>query len=196
MQFRIHSDTNTGKRRENNEDSVLVDKSYSLIVLADGMGGHKAGEIASKMATDSVMGNLRGWIKKCEEQTISRNLKGAIVRFINQANSQIYRESLLNYDKEGMGTTLVVAVKRNNKLTIAHVGDSRAYLHRNSKLMRLTIDHTKAQEQYNSGVITAEQALKLPTRNYLTRAVGIAEQLEVEIAQIFLNKNDKIFSNE
>jgi serine/threonine protein phosphatase PrpC len=192
MHFRIHSDTNTGKRRENNEDSVIVDKSYSLIVLADGMGGHKAGEIASKMATDSVMGNLRGWIKKCKEQTISRNLRSAVVRFINQANNQIHLESLINYEKNGMGTTIVVAVIRKGKLTLAHVGDSRAYLFRNNILERLTIDHTKAQEQMSNRIITLDQAIKSPFRHYLTRAVGNTEQIEVDIQQVLLSKGDKI----
>jgi len=192
LQFNIHCDSHTGIRRSNNEDCVVVDEFHSLIVLADGMGGHKAGEVASAMAANGVMKNLGHWLEKSRETTISRNLKKAITRFINQANSLIYHESLLDYEKRGMGTTIVVALVRNNKLTIAHVGDSRAYLLRNGKLIRLTEDHTKVQDQIRSGIITFEQSSKSPFRHVLTRAVGVMDYVEVDIQEIIVSEEDKV----
>ena len=192
LKFRIHCDTNQGMRRGNNEDCVVADESHSIIVLADGMGGHKAGEIASSLAANSVLHNLRYWLSKFNEKTITQNLKKAIIRYVNQANNKVYLESLLDYQKNGMGTTIVIAVIRKNKLTFAHVGDSRAYLFRNGTLTRLTLDHTKAQAQLSGGMITPEQLDKSPHRHFLTRAVGITERIELDIQQIALTKTDKI----
>ena len=192
LHFNIHCDSHTGIRRSNNEDCVVVDESHSLIVLADGMGGHKAGEVASDMAANGVMKNLGHWLEKSRETTISRNLKKAITRFINQANSLIYQESLLDYEKRGMGTTIVVAVVRKNKLTIAHVGDSRAYLLRDGRLIQLTEDHTKVQDQIRNGTITFEQSSRSPLRHVLTRAVGVMDFVEVDIQEIILLDKDKI----
>ena len=192
LQFSIHSGSHTGVRRTNNEDFVVSDGSHSLVVLADGMGGHKAGEVASAMAANGVMNNLRNWLEKSRETTISRNLKQAIARFISQANCLIYQESLLDYEKRGMGTTIVVAVVRNNKLTIAHVGDSRAYLLRDGKLLRLTEDHTKVQDQIRSGMITFEQSNKSPLRHVLTRAVGVMEYVDVDVQEIIVSDEDKV----
>ena len=179
-------------RRGNNEDCVVADELHSIIVLADGMGGHKAGEIASKLAANSVLQNLIYWLERCTEHTISRNLKKVVIRFIHKANNKIYLESLLDYEKYGMGTTIVVAVARKNKLIFAHVGDSRAYLLRNESLIRLTVDHSRAQEQINNGVITLEQSAKSPLRNFLTRALGTSKQVQVEVQQIALKTDDKI----
>jgi serine/threonine protein phosphatase PrpC len=190
--FNIHCDSHTGIRRSNNEDCVVADESHSLIVLADGMGGHKAGEVASAMAANGVMKNLGHWLEKSRETTISRNLKKAITRFINEANSLIYQESLLDYEKRGMGTTIVVAVLRKNKLTIAHVGDSRAYLLRDEKLIQLTEDHTKVREQIRSGMITFEKSSKSPLRHVLTRAVGVMDYVEVDIQEIIISDEDKV----
>ena len=192
LHFNIHCDSHTGIRRPNNEDCVVVDESHSLIVLADGMGGHKAGEVASAMAANGVMKNLRHWLEKSRETTISKNLKKAITRFINHASNLIYHESLLDYEKRGMGTTIVVAVVRKKKLTIAHVGDSRAYLLRDGKLIRLTEDHTKVQDQIRSGIITFEQSYKSPLRHVLTRAVGVMDYVEVDIQEIIVSEEDKV----
>jgi serine/threonine protein phosphatase PrpC len=191
-QIKIFWETDVGLRRLNNEDCIAVDREHFLIVLADGMGGHKAGEVASHMAANSVLKMLRDWLEKVSEKTVSRNLKKATVRFINKANYDIYRNSLSDYEKKGMGTTLVVGVFRKGVLTVAHVGDSRAYLFRNGRLQRLTDDHTKAQEQLNMGLITAEEFDKSPHRHLLTRAVGVSESVEVDINQIGLKPGDKI----
>jgi len=192
FQFNIQCDSHTGMQRTNNEDCVVADSPHSLVVLDDGMGGHKAGEVASAMAANDVLNNLRNWLEKSRETTISRNLKKAITRFISQANSLIYQESLLDYEKRGMGTTIVVAVVRKNKLTIAHVGDSRAYLFRDGKLIRLTEDHTKVQDQIRSGMITFEASSKSPLRHVLTRSVGVLDHVEVDVQEINLFAKDKI----
>ena len=171
---------------------MVADEVHSLLILADGMGGHKAGEMASRLAVDSVLQSLQDWLGKCTEQTISRNLKKAVIRFVHKANNQIYLESLLDYEKYGMGTTIVVAVVRKNKLTFAHVGDSRAYLLRDKSLIRLTVDHSRVQEQINNGIITLEQSVKSPLRNFLTRALGTSKEVQVDAQQIVLNRDDKI----
>jgi len=190
--FNIYCESHTGMLRTNNEDCVVADGSHTLVVLADGMGGHKAGEVASAMAANGVLNNVRNWLEKCRERTISRNLKKAVTRFISQANSLIYQESLLDFEKRGMGTTIVVAVVRKNKLTIAHVGDSRAYLFRDGKIIRLTEDHTKVQDQIQSGLITFEASSKSPLRNVLTRSVGVLDHVEVDVHEINLVAKDKI----
>lgn len=192
LQFNIQCDSHTGMQRTNNEDCVVAYSPHSLVVLADGMGGHKAGEVASAMAANDVLNNLRNWLEKSRETTISRNLKKAITRFISQANSLIYQESLLDYEKRGMGTTIVVAVVRKNKLTIAHVGDSRAYLLRDGKLLRLTEDHTKVQDQIRNGMLTIEESVKSPLRHVLTRAVGVLDQIDVDVQEVILSSSDKI----
>ena len=192
LMFNIYCDSHSGMRRTNNEDCVVADESLCLMVLADGMGGHKAGEVASAMAANGVLNSLRNWLEKSRETTISRNMKKAIVRFISQANSLIYQESLLDYEKRGMGTTIVVAVVRKNKLTLAHVGDSRAYLFRSGKLIRLTEDHTKVQDQIRSGMITFEQSNKSPLRHVLTRAVGVMEYVDVDVQEIIVSDEDKV----
>ncbi len=190
--YKIYSASDVGRYRVNNEDSVLVDERLSIVVLADGMGGHNAGEVASELATTSIMQKLSAWIEKSKSQTIARGLKKAIDRFINEANEIIYRDSLANFDRSGMGTTVVVGVFRERKLTIAHVGDSRVYLLRQGRLSLLTKDHSKLQEQIDNGLITLELAAVSKNRNLLTRAVGTSFHVDPECCQIQLEINDRI----
>jgi serine/threonine protein phosphatase PrpC len=190
--YKINCATDVGRFRENNEDSVLVDERLSIVVLADGMGGHNAGEVASELAVTNIMLKLSGWLEKSKNQTIAKNIKKAIGRFINEANEIIYFDSLANFDRRGMGATVVVGVFRERKLTVGHVGDSRAYLLRQGELKLLTKDHSKIQEQIDEGIITSHQASLSSNRNLLTRAVGTSPHVDAEFCQIRLEINDRV----
>jgi serine/threonine protein phosphatase PrpC len=190
--YKIHSATDVGRARGNNEDAVLVNERLSIVVLADGMGGQNAGEVASELATICIMQKLSSWIEKSKDRTITTNLKKAIEKCIDETNEIIYRDSLANSARRGMGTTVVVGIFRKRKLTIAHVGDSRAYLLRQGKLSVLTRDHSKIQEQIDSGLISVEQASISKDRNFLTRAVGTSLHVSPDFCEIQLNLNDRI----
>ena len=172
-----------GKVRANNEDYFCADEKNGIFIVADGMGGHKAGEVASKMACDIVTKNL--------EQTLTRRSQGdgspivfgesdpAIsetanyaVSCIRVANQVIYEASVNYSQNKGMGTTLVLTLCHNNSYIIAWVGDSRAYLVRNGLIQQLTRDHSVVQEQMDKGLITPQQAEVSEYKNVLTRAMG------------------------
>jgi serine/threonine protein phosphatase PrpC len=190
--YKINCATDIGRFRENNEDSVLVDERLSIVVLADGMGGHNAGEVASELTTTNLIHKLSDWLETSKNQTIAKNIKKAIGRFINQTSEVIYCNSLENFHRRGMGATVVVGVFRERKLTIAHVGDSRAYLLRRGELKLLTRDHSKIQEKIDEGIITPEQALVSIDRNVLTRAVGTSPFVDADYCQFQLEVNDRV----
>ena len=132
--FKICCKSDVGRMRSNNEDAVLVNEAFAVMVLADGMGGHLAGEVASHLATNHIGQNILQWLAQYKEKTISKNLKKAISRFVNQASTVIFNQSYANYEQRGMGTTVVVAVLHKSRMTIGHVGDSRAYWFREGQL--------------------------------------------------------------
>jgi protein phosphatase len=176
--------------RSNNEDAVLVNEAFAVMVLADGMGGHLAGEVASHLATNHIGQNILQWLAQYKEKTISKNLKKAISRFVNQASTIIFNQSYSNYEQRGMGTTVVVAVLYKTRMTIGHVGDSRAYLLRDGQLERLTKDHTKLQELMDDGVLKSDAPDCGNFKNMLTRAVGIMPYVDVEFIQYKVQVGD------
>ena len=170
--------TNPGPVREANEDSFLVEVDSGLFLVADGMGGHASGEIASAIAVDTVQQILLGDINPDEtrldrsvvdeEEQIRERLRYSM----NQASIQIRKAALANPVHTGMGTTLVVLLIENNEAHIGHVGDSRIYLYRDDRLMRLTRDHTVVQQEIDAGRLTPELARIVPHKNILTQSVG------------------------
>jgi len=166
--LRGYAKSDTGRVRECNEDSFLC--KPPLFVVADGMGGHVAGEIASKTATevinDYVMQHAR-----TEEPAI------LLAAAINEANREVYRLSRENSQYAGMGTTVTTAYVEGNKIYWSHIGDSRIYLIRDDDILQVTPDHSLVSELVRSGNITAEEALTHPQRNILTRAVGTGESV-------------------
>jgi protein phosphatase len=167
--FEVSAGTDCGCVRTNNEDSFAVDENLGLLVVADGLGGHRAGEVASALACSAILaGKRRGLsIKEC----------------IQSANALIHERSASSIAESGMGTTVVAALIGESFLTVAHVGDSRLYRYRLGKLELLTRDHTWVEEQMQSGLMTPEQAQVSEYQNMLTRALGSDVSVAIEVSE-------------
>jgi len=174
--------TEVGLIRKQNEDSVCVVPELSFFAVADGMGGHLAGEVASRMAIEAIAAQLTG---DGREEPDRKLLLGA-----HQANSNIYEASRKDNSCRGMGTTLTAGVIRKGELILAHVGDSRAYLIRKDSISPLTEDHSLVQEMIRQGGITREQARDHPHRNVLTRALGTDASVNVDLVRVELMTGD------
>src|SRR6185503_8625083 len=182
----IASCTDPGMVRAHNEDSIASDPANGLVVLDDGMGGYNAGEVASGMATTVIVNEMRQILASTQpnqidprtNQTIAaRLLREQVLR----ANSSIYEAAQSQPQYAGMGTTLVVSLFYDNRVLVAHLGDSRLYLMRDGELRQVTRDHSLLQEQIDSGLLTAEQAKNAQHKNLVTKALGIDPSVEPEI---------------
>src|SRR3954469_20062343 len=181
MILEFFSVTDTGRARRNNEDAVALDEAGRIAVLADGMGGYNAGEVASQMASERVRTELVERLRPLGASPGETELKSAMLDAVENANRAVYDAAMSTAEYAGMGTTLVVAVYRGDKLWLGHIGDSRAYRFRSGHLEQLTRDHSLLQEQIDAGLITAEQAAYSMHKNLVTRAVGVDELVELEI---------------
>jgi PPM family protein phosphatase len=173
-----------GMVRALNEDSVFTAAEAGLAILADGMGGYSAGEVASAMAIEAVSRALLSSLPALRDSPLDEatpDLHEDIVFAVERTNAAIHHTSHNDPDCEGMGTTLVIAAFLDGQITVAHVGDSRLYRHRAGKLEQITRDHSWLDEQLAMGVITAEQALASRYKNIVTRGIGIEETVDVEI---------------
>lgn len=171
--------TDPGIVRSFNEDSIATSPDIGLLVLADGMGGYKAGDVASSLATNVVTRELKQFFQEdMDDGKVSQLVSDAI----RNANSTIYRTANGDTRYQGMGTTVVMALFRDSRATVAHVGDSRLYRLRNDRLSLLTYDHSLLQEQVELGLITSEDAKVSHNRNLVTRALGVSEQLELDLS--------------
>jgi protein phosphatase len=178
--------TDPGMVRSHNEDSIASDGSKGLAVLADGMGGYNAGEVASGIATTVITTELQQLFEEnppyALDQKSGKPVAMAVLREqILRANTSIYQAAQSQPQYAGMGTTLVMAVFYDNKLAVAHIGDSRLYRLRGMELSQVTKDHSLLQEQIDSGLITKEQAKQSANKNLVTRALGIDPSVEPEI---------------
>ncbi|TCO97726.1 protein phosphatase [Rubrivivax gelatinosus] len=171
----------TGRARSNNEDSVAIDEGISLAVLADGMGGYNAGEVASQMATSFIVRELGRWLQEAGTQASDADVRRAMDICVDNANRAIFNAANANPQYAGMGTTLVVAVFREGRVLVGHVGDSRAYRMRAGRLQQITRDHSLLQEQIDAGLITPEQAAFSANKNLVTRAVGVEDTVLLEM---------------
>ena len=159
-----------------NEDSLYVDRDLGVFIIADGMGGHNAGEVASRIAVEVAAQSAReGLAGGKEAEQVVRDA-------IADANRSIFAKSLNNPAWEEMGTTFVMALMIDNQVTIGHVGDSRAYLIREGAIRQLTDDHTFVFEWLKQGLITKEQARRHHQRHGLTDALGVADEVEPEVS--------------
>ena len=178
MLVEFYSATNTGRARTNNEDSVALDEEVSLAVLADGMGGYNAGEVASGMATAFIRAELGRWLQQAAGNATDSDVRRAMDICVDNANRAIFNAANSNPQYAGMGTTLVVSVFRERRLLMGHVGDSRGYRLRGGRLQQITRDHSLLQEQIDAGLITAEQAAGLAAQlrnmGVTTRVAGSA----------------------
>lgn len=178
--------TDVGQIRQVNEDSLWCD--HHIWVVADGMGGAAAGEVASGLAVNA----LKNWTFPPSGTPIEIIMSDA-QRAVEDANYRVYERAQKDPKLRGMGTTLTMGLFRSGSAVIAHVGDSRAYLLRNDTLTQLTDDHSVVGEMIRAGNLSVTQAERHPYRNMLTRALGVAPQVEVDIAIVELHPGDAIF---
>jgi len=192
----VGAKSDVGLKRPHNEDSLCVEPQLGLFVVCDGMGGHNAGEVASHLASDVV----RTYVREQRKQggpaladnydprfsSGTNRLAGAI----RLANETVYRAAMNRSDYEGMGTTIVAALLEGPVVSIAHVGDSRAYLVREGALAKLTEDHSLVAEQVRRGLLTEEEAERSPQQNIITRAIGMEATIEVTLNELTLIPGD------
>ncbi len=187
--------TDTGKVREHNEDTIAFDPDIGLLVLADGMGGYNAGEVASGIAVKTIVNLVREHVER-EDLSHQRTAIGHVpsqhhpARCDHRANKIIYQTARTQPQCEGMGTTVVAALLFDNKIAVAHVGDSRLYRLRGDKFEQVTMDHSLLQELVDRGFYSAEEAQRAANKNYVTRALGVEPTVEVEIQEVPVQKGD------
>ena len=189
MRFGVKSDR--GRVREINEDSFSVvtgtSQEFHAFIIADGMGGHNAGEIASRLAVDSIAEHMT---KSQEQLSHPDAISKTIEQMMQQANRTVYAESKESQDNFGMGTTLIVAALYENKIYIGHIGDSRAYLVRGENIERITTDHSYIEELIKNGSLKREEAEKQPKRNLITRALGCSDEILIDSYICDIKEND------
>jgi protein phosphatase len=186
----LHAAVDPGRARSNNEDSVATEPGVALAVLADGMGGYNAGEVASQMATSFIQTELGRWLREASEKASDADVRRAMDICVDNANRAIFNAANSNPQYAGMGTTLVVAVFRDGRLLLGHVGDSRCYRLRGGRLQQITRDHSLLQEQIDAGLITPEQAAFSANKNLVTRAVGVEDTVLLETHQHEVSAGD------
>ena len=176
------SRTHIGNVRKSNQDALLVQPGeFGLYGVADGMGGHKAGDVASRMAVDALK----------EALSAARPNEEALRKAIEKANAEIYAAQCENPDLNGMGTTLTVIWEDKRRILLGHVGDSRAYRVRGGRIEQVSQDHSMVAELVRDGLITQEEALVHPYRNIITRALGVDAEVTADIISMNKRKGDK-----
>ncbi|AFM01594.1 MULTISPECIES: Stp1/IreP family PP2C-type Ser/Thr phosphatase [Desulfitobacterium] len=186
--MRVLSFSETGCVRKNNEDAYLILPEYGVYAVADGMGGHLAGEVAARTALDELTKSAPHLVDQGDDE-----LENQVREILIRANREVYMSSTRNPATEGMGTTLTVLVFRESKVVLAHVGDSRAYVWRNEQLVQLTRDHSLVSELVRLGQISSEEADSHPKRHMLVRAVGAGWDVEVDSQSLDFQAGDVFF---
>ena len=193
-----HVKTDVGMVREHNEDSACADTEGMFFLVADGMGGHAAGEVASAMAVDEMRRALetaRPQIHRFENEPSEearKQLVSLLETSVQKAHQAVFERGGRESDKKGMGTTLDVVLVADGEAFVAHVGDSRTYLIRSGSVAQVTTDHTVAEVLVIEGKLTPEEARMSPLRTILINAVGVSPDVGVELAHIRLRRGDKI----
>ncbi len=194
MNLTASGKTDQGLVRANNEDNFYLDEKMGLLVVADGMGGHASGEIASNLAVNVIRDYFLGPQKLIGDPnpaySDATNKLGCAIRLANQA---VYEAAQGSPQLKGMGTTIVAVLLTGNKLSIAHIGDSRAYLIRGGQIDQLTDDHSMVNEQVKRDIITREEAAKSEMRNILTKALGISAEMETDLDELTMFGDDIFF---
>ena len=194
--------SDVGRRRKSNEDSFAISEDGTLFIVADGMGGHAAGEVASRLAVESIERHISGTDPR-KEPTIPASFRSPgvdeaslpiparrVLNAIRLANQEIVRSVRKDSSMRGMGTTVVIAYVSGTRAYIGSVGDSRAYVVRDRSLRQLTSDHTLVNEQVRAGALSSQEARHHPARNILTRAVGSQEEVEADLVELDLKPGD------
>jgi protein phosphatase len=200
IRLKIAGKTDRGRRRQKNEDFFFVDSDLGFMIVADGMGGHAGGDVASRLATQLCTEQLKralqtGHVPIFHHVQPNPSLDprslilGDCVKFSNQA---VYEAAQNNPANHNMGTTLVAALWLDDRLAVASVGDSRLYLVHGGEMKQITVDHSFVQEQIDRGLITPEDAEKSDFRNMLTRSVGVAEDVDVDVREMTVEAGDYV----
>ena len=187
--MKTFSMTDAGRRREMNQDYMFasdtaVGKLPNLFIVADGMGGHKAGEYASKTAVNTIVEYI--------ENDDSGLTVAAIKKAIGEANQKVLKESIIDIEKEGMGPTIVAATIKGEKLIAANVGDSRLYIINEDGITQVTVDHSYVEEMIRSGRIARSEARNHPDKNKITRAVGVFPKVDVDFFEAKVTPGDTV----
>jgi len=187
--------TDVGSVRDHNEDAISTETSLGLAILADGMGGHRGGEVASAITVSTIYDTLTEKLKNLNEGGIDEKTGYSMESItvhdaIELANSNVFDSSSENSQYRGMGTTVVVVLFYDNRFTVAHVGDSRLYRVRDGVFEQVTRDHSLMQELVDRGFYTPEQARKSLNKNLVTRAIGIEENVCIDIQEDVTQIND------
>jgi PPM family protein phosphatase len=188
--------TDVGCVRSNNEDSFGYDSDWGVYVVCDGMGGQAAGEVASQLGVDTVLEYFRRYSAEGNYPLIGENFDdispqaNALASAVQAAGIRIFHEALEHPERQGMGSTIVALLARNGKASIAHVGDSRAYLLRDGKIRQLTTDHSLVMEHVRRGLMTVEEAERSSIQNIITRALGSEENAEPDVQDVEVSPGD------
>ena len=179
--MRVAVRTDVGRVREINEDCAFTDSEAGLAILADGMGGHLAGEVASGLAVETLAGCVLHALKEQKPEEEPEAIISILRQCIDEANRRVCERAAEDNNLKGMGTTIVVAVAKGKMIHIAHVGDSRAYLMRAGELRQVTRDHSLVQEMLSCGQISEREVATHPMRNVLTRALGNESEIQADV---------------
>ncbi len=191
----LYGKTDVGLMRDHNEDAIGCEENIALAVLADGMGGHRGGEMASAITVSTVLENIGEKIKNINagetDPETGYSAESIIIHdAIALANKNVHDSSEANAQYRGMGTTVVVAMFYDNRFTVAHVGDSRLYRLRDNELEQITRDHSLMQELIDRGFYTPEQARNSLNKNLVTRAIGIDAKVQIDVQEDIALVND------
>ncbi|MGK5083704.1 Stp1/IreP family PP2C-type Ser/Thr phosphatase [Bdellovibrionota bacterium FG-1] len=186
MNLNVGCATDVGRKRSQNQDHVAALPDLGLFIVADGMGGHRGGETASRMAIEVVEQQVR----QTQQESSDWNPKETIKRAIEAASQTIYKKALEDSSLQGMGTTTVALLFKNGLLTIGHVGDSRCYFLRPGAIWQITRDHSLVQEKLRAGLITRAELKTDRMKNVITRSVGFEFEVNVEIFEMNAEPGD------
>lgn len=194
LQVKAEGKTDTGKVRATNQDSFLINSKDKLFIVADGMGGHAGGEIASKLCIEKVSAYLSDkediWTEDYKNRDIQNKIMSTLSGAVNFASAKIYEYALEDPTLRGMGTTATVVKIIDDTAFCAHVGDSRLYLIRSNFLYQITNDHSLVSEQVRAGIISQEEAQQHHLKNVITRSVGYQQEEDVDTMSIELKESD------
>lgn len=197
MKIEIEGLTDVGQKRDHNEDYLLINRDLNMAIVCDGMGGHAAGEVASKITTEVINNHILAnqmiihEFQKNSSTENSEKVKSLLQEAIIKACSEVWYEGNQDEGKKGMGTTLVMMLAAGTHAFVAHVGDSRNYLVRQNEVHQVTEDHSYVNEMVKQGLMTREQAEKSPHANIITRCIGQQEFVQVDILQMELLDGDR-----
>ena len=194
--LRVVCISDPGRVRNHNEDSTAVDVELGLAILADGMGGYRAGEVASAVAVTTTFRQTRDKLAalvpgQTDEETGLAYESLTVRDAIAQANEDVYDSATEKKEFKGMGTTLVAALFYDNRLTCAHVGDSRMYAFRGGQMVQLTVDHTVVQEFVQTGLYSVDEAKASFNPSLVTRALGVEQDIDVDVHERSVKKGDR-----